>query len=131
VTNRLSNFDLVSQLHAFMVSVPALWTWDELAALHAADESHDERRGSAGGRFIQFWLRVLESDVKDGRRYLHVAVEVIEADRPSGQPGSSSTPLYSSFLLFADGDTDMPQASDIYRHSFPASNTSFERTREG
>jgi hypothetical protein len=131
VTNRLSNFDLVSQLHAFMVAVPALWNWDQLAALHACDESHDEHRGSLDGRFIQFWLRVLENDVKEGRRYLHVAVEVIEADRPSGQPGSSTTPLHSSFLLFADGETDMPQASDIYRHTFTASNKALEQMRNG
>jgi hypothetical protein len=131
VNNRLSNFDLVSQLHAFMTAVPALWDWDQLAALHAGDESYDENRGSLDGRFIQFGLSVLENDQKEGRRYLHVAVEVVEPERPSGEPGSSTTPLCSSFLLYSDGETDMPQASDIYRRAYTTSNTSLERTREG
>jgi hypothetical protein len=93
------------------------------------DDSHIEERGPPDAA-IQFSLRVLEDDTKDGRRYLHVLAETIDASRSSGTPGSSSTPLCSSFLLYENGDADMPHAQDIYDDAFPASNTSLERTRD-
>jgi hypothetical protein len=113
-----------------MEVVPSLWSWDALSRLHELDDTHTEERGNHEN-FIQFAFRVLEQDAKEGRPYIHVLVEVVDATRTSGYPGSSTTPLCTSFLLYADGKLDMPTARDTYAKAFATSNKSLERTREG
>ncbi len=109
----ISDFELVSQLYAFMESVPVLWRQEELEKLHEESDTHTEQRGPPNN-FLQFEIFVLEHDVKNDKRYLHVLVSVTDPSRESGLRGSSKTPLSTSFLWFEDGETDMPLAREIY-----------------
>ncbi len=112
-----SDFELVSQLYAFMESIPVLWTWGALAKLHAENNTHSEERGPPDS-FLQFEMAVLEQDVKYGRPYLHVLVSITDPLRSAGDRGSSKTPLGTSFLWFEDGETDMPLAREIYERPY-------------
>jgi hypothetical protein len=125
-----TDFELTTQLYSFMESVPVLWGWGGLSQLRASDETYTEARGPADN-FIQFALQVLDDGTKNGQSYLHVFVRVTDASRVPGRPGSSTTPLSTSFLLFETGEVDMPHGRDIYESAFMASNKSLERTREG
>lgn len=113
----ISDFELVSQLYAFMATVPVLWSKEELEKLHAANESHAEQRGPLSN-FLQFEMSVLEQDVKNGKRYLQILVSVADPSRDAGVRGSSTTPLCTSFLWFEDGETDMPLAREIYECTY-------------
>jgi hypothetical protein len=125
-----TDFELTTQLYSFMESVPVLWGWGGLSQLRASEETHTEERGPADN-FIQFSLEVLDDGTKNGQPYLHALVRVTDASRAPGQPGSSTTPLCTTFLLFKSGEVDMPHARDIYESAQMASNKSLERTREG
>ena len=114
----ISDFELTSQLYAFMQAVPVLWTWDELSELHAKNESHKESRGPEH-RPLTFDLDVLESDSKHGRTYLHVGVSVSDPYRgKDAKRGNAWVPLSTSFLWYKDGELDMPSARDIYERPF-------------
>jgi hypothetical protein len=109
----ISDFALVSQLYSFMESVPVLWSREELRKLHAESDTHSEERGPPSN-FLQFEICVLEDDVKNDKRYLHVLVSVTAPSREKDVRGSSKTPLSTSFLWFEDGEIDMPLAREIY-----------------
>ncbi len=117
----ISDFALVSQLYSFMEAIPMLWKWDSLRRMYEQGETYTEARGP-NDKFIQFEFQVLEDGVedgvKDGGPYLHLSVSVTDASRPNGQRGSSTTPLSTSFLLFENGETDMPLAREIYERPF-------------
>ena len=109
----ISNFELANQLYAFMQTVPLLWGWERLNAMHEKEESHIEFRGPKDNE-ISFDIEILEVGVKDNRRYLHVMVSVTDPDRTLHKNGSSTTPLASSFLIFENGELDMPLAREIF-----------------
>ena len=114
----ISDFELTSQLYAFMQSVPVLRPWAELSALHAKKEPHVESRGPEQ-RPMTFELNVLENDAKNGRTYLHVGVSVSDPNRGIGvKRGSAYIPLSTSFLWYKDGELDMPSAREIYERPF-------------
>jgi hypothetical protein len=114
----ISEFELTSQLYAFMQAVPVLWTWDELSELYAKREPHVESRGPEQ-RPMTFELNVLENDAKNGRTYLHVGVSVSDPNRGIGvKRGSAYAPLSTSFLWYKDGELDMPSAREIYERKF-------------
>jgi len=111
---RLSDFELVEQLYVFMTAVPALWGWADLEALHAEGLSCKETRGPDAKHQLQFSLSTLESGVRCGQPYLHIAVSVSAPDRNGLERGSAKVPLCASFLLFQNGVVEMPLASDIF-----------------
>ena len=112
-----SDFELAAQLHSFMESIPVLWTWEQRQKLYTDGGTHTEQRGP-DGRFFHFDLHVLEDASKNGRRYIHVAVSITDTGRANGQRGSSTTPLCTSFLLYEDGEADMPLAREIYERPY-------------
>lgn len=114
----MSDFELTSQLYAFMQSIPVLWSWDKLAELHAKKLSHTESRGPDDGP-LTFDLDVLENSVQHGRTYLHIGVSVSDPARGRGATrGSAWIPLSTSFLWYKDGELDMPSAREIYERPF-------------
>ena len=109
----LSNYTLIGQLYSFMQAIPELWSWEALEKLCEAHESHKEYRGPEDQPLI-FTLQVLEKEVKHSRTYLHIFVDASDVQREIGLPGSSNTPLGTTFLWYQDGELDMPTAKDIY-----------------
>ena len=113
----LSDYELTNQLYSFMQAVPLLWSWKRLKAMHQNNESHIEYRGSKDC-LISFDMTVLEEGTKDNGQYLHVAVSVIDPSRDAGTKGSSTTPLSTSFLVFENGELDMPLAREIFERPY-------------
>ncbi|MBL8518031.1 MAG: hypothetical protein JNM76_13800 [Betaproteobacteria bacterium] len=114
---RLSDFELVSQLYAFMQSIPVLWTRDRVQKMFEENDEHQETRGPIDWP-LQFEFLVLEQGVKGGEDYLHVLASVSDLGRKKGHHGSSYEPLSTSFLWFKSGELDMPSAREIFEGSF-------------
>ena len=112
-----SDYELTNQLYSFMQAVPILWGWDRLRTMHQSNESHVEYRGPKDN-LISFEVSILEEGRKDAGRYLHVSVLVVDPDRKHGTKGSSTTPLTTSFLMFENGELDMPLARDIFERPY-------------
>ncbi|MBX2869918.1 MAG: hypothetical protein KTR18_14660 [Acidiferrobacterales bacterium] len=110
-----SDFVLTDQLNAYMQAIPETWAWSELARLFSEGESQKEYRGPETNPVLIFTLNVLEDDVQNGRRYLHILVSVSDTNREHGQLGSSYTPLGTTFIWNEDGEIDMPRPEDIYQ----------------
>src|SRR5688572_17447069 len=102
----ISDLERRNQLYSFLVSVPLVWKWDELAELEG---EHVEDRGPES-RPMQFSLQLLERDSKEGKSYLHLIVAVSDPGRGKPVLGSAWLPLSTSFLWFQDGTLDMPTA---------------------
>jgi hypothetical protein len=112
-----SDFALTNQLYCFMEAVPLLWSWDKLKVQAATRQTHAEQRGPMSG-FLQFEFFVLEEGVKNGEQYIHISVSVTDPSRPVTQRGGSVIPLSTSFLIFENGEVDMPLAREIYDRTF-------------
>jgi hypothetical protein len=113
----VSDYELTNQLYAFMQAVPVLWGWERLRTMNDDKESYVEYRGPKDN-FMSFKVGIFEEGVKENGRYLLVMVSVTDPDRAPGTKGSSKTPLTTSFLMYENGELDMPLAREIFERPY-------------
>jgi hypothetical protein len=116
--------ELVAQLNAFMRSVIAQWTRDQLAAL--GHEKHVEYRGPETS-LITFDLYLLENEVNADRPYLNVAVSACDFREGKGL-GSAYAPLYNNFPYYSDGSVDAQELSKFAYMPGKTANPALNRT---
>jgi len=107
----ISDYTLTNELYCFTVSVPELWSWNQLRDLKNTAETHKEYRGPDSE--LIFSLSVLDSGTLNGEEYLQVFADVSEVKRSTAH-GGSYQPLGTCFLYFKNGELDMPTAKDIF-----------------